>query len=238
MRFIFLQAVIAANASICCLFVTWHLFFTDEEASVSTFDAANALEQAAKFVGKALLPDGTMGIRFDEMAVFEDITSDVVNNCANDIDGIQRDWLVGRTNDAVCIFEKGASSCDVAMSWKQRGRLQINHRHKGFGYDGFDEVDALMGAMLGGCTCLSCCMRCGCNGRVIVIVDEGSFRGMMTWCGVCAWDDGMRNVLELSRIGIPYVHRLFVDSIGNGGWYWSDGRWIDGNRSGWDFSKE
>jgi hypothetical protein len=59
---------------------------------VCTFDVANALEQAAEVVGKALLPDGTMGIRFDEMAVFEDITSDVVNNCADEIDGIQHDW--------------------------------------------------------------------------------------------------------------------------------------------------
>ena len=66
--------VIAANASICCSFVTWHLFFTDEKASVHTFDVANALEQVAEFVGKALLPDGTMGIGFDEMAVFEDVT--------------------------------------------------------------------------------------------------------------------------------------------------------------------
>ncbi len=88
MRFIFLRTVIAANASICRLFVTWHLFFTDEEASVHTFDVANALEQTAEFVGKALLPDGMMGIRFDEMAVFKDITSDVVNNCANEIDEI------------------------------------------------------------------------------------------------------------------------------------------------------
>jgi hypothetical protein len=124
------------------------------------------------------------------------------------------------------------------VGWKQCDRLQINHRHKGFGYDGFDEVDALMGAMLGGCTCLSCCMRCGCNGRVIVIVDEGSFRGMMTWCGVGAWDDGVQDMLELLRGGIPYVHGLFVNSIGNGGWYWSNGRWIDGNRGRWDFSKE
>ncbi len=65
----------------------------DEEASVRrTFDVANALEQAAEYVGKALLPDGTMGIGFDEMAVLEDVTGDVLNNCANEIDGIRRDW--------------------------------------------------------------------------------------------------------------------------------------------------
>ncbi len=124
------------------------------------------------------------------------------------------------------------------MGWKQRDGLQIDHRHKGFGDDRVDEEDALLGAILGTCTCLSCCMRCGCNGRVVIIIDEVRSRGMMTWCGTCAWDDGVWNMLELSRVGIPYVHGLFVDSIGNGGWYWSDGRWIDGNRSGWDFSKE
>ncbi len=83
------------------------------------------------------------------------------------------------------------------MGWKQCGGLQINHRHKGFGDDGVDEVDVLLGAMLGACTCLSCCERCGCDGRVVIIVDEVRSRGMKTWCGIGAWDDGMWNVLEL-----------------------------------------
>ncbi len=87
-----MRMIIAANASICHSFVTWHFFFTDEEASVRTFDVMNALEQAAEFVGKALLPDGTMGIGFDEMVVFKDVTGDVINNCTDEIDGIQRDW--------------------------------------------------------------------------------------------------------------------------------------------------
>jgi hypothetical protein len=87
-----LRMVIAESASICCSFVTWHLFFTNEEASVRTFYVANALEQVAEFVGKALLPDGAMGIRFDEMAVFKEVTGDAINNCANEIDGIRCDW--------------------------------------------------------------------------------------------------------------------------------------------------
>ncbi len=130
------------------------------------------------------------------------------------------------------------SSCNVAVGWKQRGGLQISHRHKGFGDDRVDEVDVLLGAMLGTFTCLLCCTRCWCDGRVVVVVNEVGTMGMMTWCGVSAWDDGVLNVLELSHIGIPYVHGLFVDSIRNRGWYWSNGRWIDGNRGWWDFSKE
>jgi hypothetical protein len=91
MRFIFLWAIITTNATVRCLFVTKHLILADEEAGVRAFDIADALEEAAKFVCKALLPYGAMGVGFDEMAILADVPGDVVNNGANEIDAVLRD---------------------------------------------------------------------------------------------------------------------------------------------------
>ncbi len=68
-----------------------HLILADEEAGVHAFDIANALEKAAKLVCKALLPYGAIEVEFDEMVILPDIPSDVVDNGANEMVGVQRD---------------------------------------------------------------------------------------------------------------------------------------------------
>ncbi len=37
--------------------MAWHFVFFNEEADVGAFDVADALEEAAKFISKAVLPD-------------------------------------------------------------------------------------------------------------------------------------------------------------------------------------
>jgi hypothetical protein len=91
MRFIFLWAIITSNAAVHCPFVTRHLILADEEAGVCAFDITDALGKAAEFVCKALLSYGTMGVRFDEMAILADVPSDVAEDGANEIVGVQRD---------------------------------------------------------------------------------------------------------------------------------------------------
>ncbi len=68
-----------------------HLILVGEEAGVRAFDIVNALEKVAEFVCKALLPYGAMGVGFDEMAILADVPSDVVNDGADEIVGVQRD---------------------------------------------------------------------------------------------------------------------------------------------------
>jgi hypothetical protein len=89
MRFIFLWAIITTNATVCCPFMTRHSILADEEAGVNAFDIADALEEVAEFVCKALLPYGAMGAGFDEMGILADVPGDVVDDGANEIDGVQ-----------------------------------------------------------------------------------------------------------------------------------------------------
>jgi hypothetical protein len=91
MRFIFLWAIITTNATIHCPFVTRHLILVDEEAGVRAFDITNAVEEVAEFVCKAFLPYGMMSVKFDEVSILADIPGDVVNDCANEIDGVRCD---------------------------------------------------------------------------------------------------------------------------------------------------
>ncbi len=91
MRFIFLWAIITTNATVRCPFVTRHLILADEEAGVCAFDIADALEEAAEFICKALLPYGAMGVGFDEMVILKDVPGDVVDNGADEIDGVRRE---------------------------------------------------------------------------------------------------------------------------------------------------
>jgi hypothetical protein len=86
-----LWSIITTNATVCCPFVTRHLILADEEASVRVLDIADALKEAVKFVCKALLPYGAMGVGFDEMSILVDVPGDVVDNGANEIDGVQCD---------------------------------------------------------------------------------------------------------------------------------------------------
>jgi hypothetical protein len=44
------------------------------------------LKQATKFVCEAVLPNGTVGFRFDEVAILEYIASDVIDDGSNEVD--------------------------------------------------------------------------------------------------------------------------------------------------------
>ncbi len=57
MWFVFLRKIVATDAAVGGSFVVWHFVFCNEEAGVGAFDIADALEEAAKFVGKAVSPD-------------------------------------------------------------------------------------------------------------------------------------------------------------------------------------
>jgi hypothetical protein len=78
MRFVFLQMIVATNASMSCPFVTRHLVPADEETGISSLDVTYSLEEASEFVGEACLPNLTVGFGLDEMAIFE--TSPVMSS--------------------------------------------------------------------------------------------------------------------------------------------------------------
>jgi hypothetical protein len=54
----------------------------------SAFDIAYSLKQVTEFVCKAVLPNGPVGVGFDEVAILilKDIASDIINNGSNEVD--------------------------------------------------------------------------------------------------------------------------------------------------------
>jgi hypothetical protein len=54
-----------------------------KKTSVSAFDVVYSLKQVTKFVCAAVLPNGTVGFGFDEVAILKYIASDVVNDGSN-----------------------------------------------------------------------------------------------------------------------------------------------------------
>ncbi len=86
MRFILLGTIVATDPTIHCLFVVGYLVFANGKTCVSAFDVVYSLKQATKLVCKAVLPNGLVGIRFDEVAILEYIASDVVNDGSNEVD--------------------------------------------------------------------------------------------------------------------------------------------------------
>jgi hypothetical protein len=86
MWFILLGTLVATDPTICCLFVVGHLLFANEKTSVSAFDVAYSLKKVTKFVCKAVLPNGTAGFGFDEVAILEYIASDVIDDSSNEVD--------------------------------------------------------------------------------------------------------------------------------------------------------
>ena len=60
MRFVFLRAVIAANASVSGMLVAWHLMLVDEKTCVGALDVMYALKEVAKFICKSCLPNYSM----------------------------------------------------------------------------------------------------------------------------------------------------------------------------------
>ena len=57
-----------------------------KKTSVSAFDVAYSLKQATEFVCEAMLPNGMVGVGFDEVAILKYIASDLVNNGSNKVD--------------------------------------------------------------------------------------------------------------------------------------------------------
>ncbi len=76
MRFILVGTIVATDPTVSCSFVLGHLLFANEKTSVSAFDVVYSLKQATKFICKAMLPNGTVGVRFDEVAILKYIASE------------------------------------------------------------------------------------------------------------------------------------------------------------------
>jgi hypothetical protein len=57
-----------------------------KKTSVSAFDVAYSLKQVTEFVCKAVLPNGMVGVGFDEVAILKYIASDVVDDSSNEVD--------------------------------------------------------------------------------------------------------------------------------------------------------
>ncbi len=110
------QTIAAHDASVSCMLVWGELMVMDEEAGVCTFDIVDALEEAPKFIGKTCFPDGAVFVSLDEMPIFENVACDVVNNGANEMEGVRRGHCMGRWGDAVFGAEKGLSGSDVIKS--------------------------------------------------------------------------------------------------------------------------
>ncbi len=129
MRFVLLQTIVATNATISCPFVTRHLVPADEETGIGSLDVAYSLEEASKFIGKAHLPNLTVGVGLDKMAIFKDVTFDVIDDGADEIEGIGSDCSIGWSDDTVRVFREGTCGRDVSLRWKRGGRCEVNHGH-------------------------------------------------------------------------------------------------------------
>jgi hypothetical protein len=57
-----------------------------KKTSVSAFDVAYSLKQATKFVYEAVLPNGTMGVGFDEVVILKFIPGDMVDDGSNEVE--------------------------------------------------------------------------------------------------------------------------------------------------------
>jgi hypothetical protein len=86
MRCIYLGTIVATDLTVCFYFVVGHLLFANEKTCVSAFDVGYSLKQANEFVCEAVLPNGLVGVGFDEVAILEDIASDVANDGSNEVD--------------------------------------------------------------------------------------------------------------------------------------------------------
>jgi hypothetical protein len=83
MWFILLGTIVVTDLTESYSFVLGHLLFANEKTSVSAFDVAYSLKQATGFACKAVLPNGTVGFGFDEVAILKYIASDVINDGSN-----------------------------------------------------------------------------------------------------------------------------------------------------------
>ena len=71
MLLLLLWTEVADNATVRGPFVRWYLTLTDEEASISTLQVPNTLEETPNFVRKAAFPHTSCGGILDKMPVFE-----------------------------------------------------------------------------------------------------------------------------------------------------------------------
>ncbi len=236
MRFIFLWLIIAANASIRCPFVTRHLVPANEETSVVPFDVSDTLEEVTKFVGKALLPNRTVGVRLVEVTILEDVTGDVVNNSVDKIERFGRGCCLGIAKDSVRVFQKWSCGGNISVRGKQSNGFEVNHGHQCLCYDQVDQMDTLLGAMLCVCAHWPGGMWDWSDGNIVILCNEGWLWGAIGCC--VGAGDGSQCVMNQTGVGIPNVDRFFFDDF-NGRRRWR-GKWrqINGSREWWNFSKE
>ncbi len=86
MQFILLGTIVATDPTIRCSFLVGHLLFANEKTCVSAFDVAYSLKQATEFVHKAVLPNGLVGVGFDEVGIPKDIAGDIIDDGSNEVD--------------------------------------------------------------------------------------------------------------------------------------------------------
>ena len=72
-------------AAISYCFARGHILFVDEFDGVHTLNVSRALGKAAKFVGKAVMPDCMVFFHFDELAVFKSVSSLCVYDCSGEV---------------------------------------------------------------------------------------------------------------------------------------------------------
>ncbi len=86
MQFIILGMIVATDLNVSCSLCWGICCLQMKKTNVSAFDVAYSLKQATKFVCEAVLPNGTVGFGFDDVAILEYIASDVVNDGSNKVD--------------------------------------------------------------------------------------------------------------------------------------------------------
>ncbi len=107
--------IATTDASICSTFVLRYLVAANEETCIGPLDIMDSLEEATKFIGKALLSNWTVGVGLDEVTIFEDVSCDVVDNGTNEIEGIGKDWISGFSDDTIRVFDEGLCDRDIAL---------------------------------------------------------------------------------------------------------------------------
>ena len=85
MLLVFLRAIRANNSSIRDSLILWHINIGDEVNSVGSIDVADALRGAAEFVREAFHPDGSVLVKFDEVAELEGLSCLVVEDCSSKV---------------------------------------------------------------------------------------------------------------------------------------------------------
>ena len=107
-----------------------YLVFGNEETSVSAFDVVNALEEMTQFIGKTLLPNFAVFVRFHEVTVFQCVACDFVDDGANEVCGLHVWRRVCRSDDAIHVFKEILSCCYISACFEVCGGLHVVLQHE------------------------------------------------------------------------------------------------------------